>query len=129
MRGSSSTYDAIIVGSGACGAWAAKELTEGGMNVVLLEAGRNLDIARDFPDGAKLRGMGIVGRVRSAIQGQHVQARCPPFSETTKQFYVNDKENPYTTERGNPFLWFRAGNSAADFTPGAGRYTACRITS
>ncbi|EID15516.1 glucose-methanol-choline oxidoreductase [Mycobacterium xenopi RIVM700367] len=107
MRGSSSTYDAIIVGSGACGAWAAKELTEGGMNVVLLEAGRNLDIARDFPDGAKLRGMGIVGRVRSAIQGQHVQARCPPFSETTKQFYVNDKENPYTTERGNPFLWFR----------------------
>ena len=107
MSRSESTYDAIVVGSGASGSWAVKELTEGGLKVVLLEAGRNLDIARDFPADAEVGGMGIVGRVKSAIQGQHVQARCGVFSETTKQFYVNDRENPYTTARGKTFLWFR----------------------
>jgi choline dehydrogenase-like flavoprotein len=107
MSGSESTYDAIVVGSGASGSWAVKELTEGGLKVVLLEAGRNLDIARDFPADAEVGGSGIVGRVKSAIQGQHVQARCPSFSETTKQFYVSDRENPYTTARGETFLWFR----------------------
>jgi choline dehydrogenase-like flavoprotein len=107
MSGSESTYDAIVVGSGASGSWAVKELTEGGLKVVLLEAGRNLDIAHDFPADAEVGGMGIVGRVKSAIQGQHVQARCGLFSETTKRFYVSDKENPYTTTRGKKFLWFR----------------------
>src|ERR1700757_1453371 len=107
MGRSESTYDAIVVGSGASGSWAVKELTEGGLKVVLLEAGRNLDIARDFPADAEVGGSGIVGGVKSAIRGQHVQARCGPFSEITKQFYVNDRDNPYTTARGNTFLWFR----------------------
>nr|WP_236056398.1 GMC family oxidoreductase [Mycobacterium sp. SM1] len=51
--------------------------------------------------------MGIVGRVQSALRGQHVQARCPSFSQATRQFYVSDKDNPYTTARGRTFLWFR----------------------
>ena len=101
------TYDAIVVGSGAAGSWAAKELTQGGLNVVLLEAGRNLDIARDFAADAAIGRMGIAARVRSAIQGQQVQARSPGFSDATKQFYVNDRENPYTTPGGKPFLWIR----------------------
>jgi choline dehydrogenase-like flavoprotein len=107
MPESDPTYDAIVVGSGASGSWAVKELTEGGLNVVLLEAGRNLDIARDFPADAQVGAMGIVGRVKSALQGQHVQAKCPPFSKTTKHFYVNDRENPYTTAQGSRFFWFR----------------------
>jgi choline dehydrogenase-like flavoprotein len=107
MRTSQSTYDAIVVGSGASGSWAVKELTEGGLNVVLLEAGRSLDIAQDFPAEAELRVMGIGGRLKSAIQGQHIQMRCSSFSETTKQFYVSDSENPYTTARKDNFLWFR----------------------
>ena len=107
MRSSESQYDAIVVGSGAAGSWAAKELTEGGLNVVLLEAGRDLDIARDFPADADVGVMGLGGRVKSAIQGQQVQVRCSSFSETTKQFYVSDRQNPYTTSRGNKFLWFR----------------------
>ena len=49
MHRSESTYDAIVVGSGAAGSWAVKELTEGGLSVVLLEAGRNLDVTHDFP--------------------------------------------------------------------------------
>ena len=101
------TYDAIVVGSGASGSWAAKELTEGGLKVVLLEAGKDLDVARDFPADAEMGRIGMVGRVRSALQGQQVQARCPSFSETTKQFYVNDRKNPYRTPRGKPFLWIR----------------------
>ena len=107
MRASESMYDAIVVGSGASGSWAAKELTEGGLNVVLLEAGRNLDIAHDFPADAQLSVMGIAGRVKSAIQGQRVQVRCSSFADTTKQFYVSDRENPYKTARGDKFLWFR----------------------
>ena len=101
------TYDAIVVGSGASGSWAAKELTEGGLKVVLLEAGKDLDVARDFPADAEMGQIGMVGRVRSALQGQQVQARCSSFSETTKQFYVNDRKNPYRTPRGKPFLWIR----------------------
>ena len=107
MRSSESTHDAIVVGSGASGSWAAKELTEGGLNVVLLEAGRDLDVAHDFPADTDVGVMGIGGRVKSAIQGQQVQVRCSSFSATTKQFYVSDRENPYTTARGNKFLWFR----------------------
>jgi choline dehydrogenase-like flavoprotein len=70
------TNDVIVVGSGASGSWAVKELTEGGLKVVLFEAGRNLDIAHDFPADAEVGGGGIVGRVKSAIQGQQVQAPC-----------------------------------------------------
>jgi choline dehydrogenase-like flavoprotein len=68
MRRDEPTYDAIVVGSGASGSWAAKELTEGGLNVVLLEAGKDLDIVRDVPADAEM-GVGMVGRVRSALQG------------------------------------------------------------
>ena len=107
MSRSESTFDAIVVGSGAAGSWAVKELTEGGLNVVLLEAGRNLDLARDFPADATVGAVGMIGRAKAAIQGQPVQAQCAAFSETTKQFYVNDRENPYTTPRGKTFLWYR----------------------
>ncbi len=107
MHRSESTYDAIVVGSGAAGSWAVKELTEGGLKVVLLEAGRDLDIEHDFPAHANAQFGGIAPRAKAAIRGQPIQARCVAFSETTKQFYVNDKENPYTTSPGNKFLWFR----------------------
>lgn len=107
MSRSDSTYDAIVVGSGAAGSWAAKELTEGGLKVVLLEAGRALDLARDFPDDAAAGAIGTASRAISALSGQPVQAQCAAFYETTKQFYVNDRQNPYTTPRGKRFLWYR----------------------
>ncbi len=107
MRSIGSEYDAIVVGSGASGSWAVKELTEGGLKVVLLEAGRDLDIAHDFPVDSAAGGMGIIERAKSAIKGQHVQARCSSFSKTTKHFYVSDRENPYTTTPGKRFFWYR----------------------
>src|ERR1700752_3459494 len=107
MSTSETTYDAIVVGSGAAGSWAAKELTEAGLTVVLLEAGGSLAPAPDFPADATVGAVGMVGRAKAAIQGQPVQAQCAAFSETTKQFYVNDRKNPYTTPRGKTFLWYR----------------------
>ena len=107
MPRSDTTFDAIVVGSGAAGSWAAKELTEGGLQVVLLEAGRELDFSADFPAGATVGAVGMTGRAKAALRGQLIQAQCAAFSETTKQFYVNDRKNPYTTPRGKPFLWYR----------------------
>jgi choline dehydrogenase-like flavoprotein len=107
MNGTHTVYDAIVVGSGAAGSWAVKDLTEGGLKVLLLEAGRKVDIASDFPTGVSTTAMGTVQRVKAAILGQYVQARCGLFSEGTKHFYVSDRENPYTTLRKSPFLWVR----------------------
>jgi choline dehydrogenase-like flavoprotein len=101
------TYDAVVVGSGAAGSWAAKELTEAGLQVVLLEAGRHLDVARDFPAHATGGAMGMTGRAKAALKGQLIQAQCAAFSATTKQFYVDDRKNPYSTPRKKPFLWYR----------------------
>ena len=106
MPGSESTYDAIVVGSGAAGSWAAKELTEGGLNVVLLEAGGTWTSPMTFPPTQRCGVMGIGGASNTPFKGQQVQVRCSSFSETTKQFYVSDRENPYTTARGKKFLWF-----------------------
>jgi choline dehydrogenase-like flavoprotein len=54
-------YDAIVIGSGAAGSWAAKELTEGGLEVVLLEAGPALDAQRDFPSRTPRRPLARLG--------------------------------------------------------------------
>ncbi|MEJ0094642.1 MAG: GMC family oxidoreductase [Methylocella sp.] len=106
-------FDAIVVGSGAAGGWAAKELTERGMRVLLLEAGREVDQIADFPPPGKaghhlVIGNPIVNRARAAIfGGQPIQARCVAFAKPTKRFFVSDRENPYTTPRDKPFNWFR----------------------
>ncbi|HEY5547601.1 MAG TPA: GMC family oxidoreductase [Gemmatimonadaceae bacterium] len=103
-------FDAIVVGSGAAGGWAAKELTERGLRTMLLEAGPQLDPVRDFPKPAPSRSstLQLVNRARATLAGQHVQARCMSFSPITRHLFVNDRDNPYRTEAGAPFNWFRA---------------------
>ena len=49
----STSYDAIVVGSGISGGWAAKELTEKGLRVLLLERGRNVEHVKDYVDATK----------------------------------------------------------------------------
>jgi choline dehydrogenase-like flavoprotein len=104
-------YDAIVVGSGATGGWAAKELTEGGMRVLVLEAGRNLDPMKDFtehlwPFDVKYRGL----RGNREVYGkrQPVQAKCYACDEYGHQFFVDDIDNPYTTADRKPFDWIRS---------------------
>jgi len=106
-RKSGKIYDAIIIGSGASGGMAAKQLTEHGMEVLVLEAGPPVVPERDlgshrWPYDSMYRGFGPPGW---KDQEQWMQATAGEFS---KQFYVNDTEHPYTTDPGKPFLWVRA---------------------
>lgn len=102
-------YDALVIGSGAAGSIAVKELTERGLEVLLLEAGRDITEA-DFvpPAASKPQAMGIslAARVNAGLRGQYTQARRAMFKSSTSPFLVNDLEHPYTTE-GDYFLWIR----------------------
>jgi choline dehydrogenase-like flavoprotein len=103
------TYDAIVVGSGITGGWAAKELTEKGLKTLVLEAGPPILPERDYvehvpPWEMKFRGM----RDRRRLQeDQPIQSTCYACDEWSAKFFVSDKENPYTTEPGKPFRWIR----------------------
>jgi choline dehydrogenase-like flavoprotein len=104
----SKIFDAIVVGSGAAGSFAAKTLTEAGLDTLLLEAGPRLDPSRDFPPpGPADRPGSLTERIRAAFSGQAVQARCTGYRGFARHLYVDDRENPYTTSRGKPFYWIR----------------------
>ncbi|HSO74665.1 MAG TPA: FAD-binding protein, partial [Blastocatellia bacterium] len=103
-------YDAIVVGSGATGGWAAKELTEKGMRVIVLEAGRNLDPEKDFnehtwPYEVKYRG---TLSNREVFRGrQPIQSKCYACNEYGHHLFVDDIDNPYTTPDRKQFDWIR----------------------
>lgn len=101
------TYDAIVIGSGISGGWAAKELCDHGVKTLLLERGRNVVHLKDYPTattppwGFKHRGEMPL----SVTKENPVVSRCYAFSEATDQFFVKDKEHPYIQEK--PFDWIR----------------------
>lgn len=102
-------YDALIVGSGASGGWVAKELTERGMQVLVLEAGPPRLPTRDFtehvwPYQLKFRGF---RDQQALLENQPVQRLCYACDEYSHQFFVNDHENPYTFPADKPFMWIR----------------------
>ncbi|MEK8174964.1 NAD(P)-binding protein [Streptomyces sp. M19] len=94
-------YDALVIGSGAAGSIAVKELTERGLEVLLLEAGRDISEA-DFipppPTQPRAMSIGLGGRLRSGLKGQYVQARRAMFKEQTSPFLVNDFKHPYSSD-------------------------------
>ncbi len=102
-------YDAIVVGSGISGGWAAKELTEAGLNTLVLEAGRSIDPASDYAEhdpSWSFRYRGLGDRKRLA-ERQQVQRTCYACDEAASKFFVDDIDNPYSTPDGKPFLWIR----------------------
>ncbi len=114
------TYDAIVVGSGITGGWAAKELCEKGLKVLLLERGRNVEHG-DYPTATK-DPWNFAHRLSLSKEDKercYVQSRHYSYREDNKHFYINDKENPYDeTKRfdwvrgdivgGRSMLWARA---------------------
>jgi choline dehydrogenase-like flavoprotein len=107
-------YDAIVVGSGATGGYAAKELAERGLEVLVLEAGPYLK--EDwFRTGAHQVSVGSLSRVLPFIKGQHNQARYSLFSPENAFMFVNDRKNPYTYPRGDYYLWVRGRNVGGRF--------------
>ncbi len=102
-------YDAIVIGSGISGGWAAKELSEKGLTVLVLEAGRTIDPARDYLMNAPAFEFDYryLGDVRKLTARQSVQRKCYACDEGATQFFVDDVDNPYTTPDGKSFDWIR----------------------
>jgi choline dehydrogenase-like flavoprotein len=104
---SANTYDAIVVGSGISGGWAAKELTEKGLKTLLLERGRNIEHIKDYVNANKApwefehRG----GRTQKMIDEHPVLKRDYVLTEVNQEYWVNEKESPYVEVK--PFDWFR----------------------
>ena len=100
-------YDAIVVGSGISGGWAAKELTEKGLKVLMLERGRNIEHIKDYVNADKEawdyphRG----GRTQQMIEDYPVLKRDYPLNETNLDYWCSDKDHPYTETKR--FDWFR----------------------
>lgn len=102
------TYDAIVIGSGISGGWAAKELCEKGLKTLVLERGRLVEHIKDYPTmnldpwDHELRG-GLTPEERN----KHNKAgRMGFIGKDTEHFWANDEENPYTEIK--PFTWARA---------------------
>ena len=102
-----SEYDAIVVGSGISGGWAAKELTEKGLRVLLLERGRNVEHIKDYVNATKgpwqyaHRG----GRTKAMEELYPVLKRDYPLNEKNLAFWASDKDSPYTEVKR--FDWYR----------------------
>ncbi len=100
-------YDAIVVGSGISGGWAAKELTEKGLKVLMLERGRDIEHVKDYVNANKEawdfphRGE----RSQQMIMDYPVLKRDYPLNETNLDFWASDKDSPYTEIKR--FDWFR----------------------
>lgn len=100
-------YDAIVIGSGISGGWAAKELTQKGLKTIMLERGRNVEHVKDYTSATKdpwdfpHRG----GRTQQMIEDYPVLKRDYPLNEKNLSYWVNEKESPYVEVKR--FDWYR----------------------
>jgi choline dehydrogenase-like flavoprotein len=101
------TYDAIVIGSGISGGWAAKELCEKGLRTLVLERGRDVKHIVDYPT-ATLNPWELAHRNKLSDtfrQENPVATKCYALDEATQHFFVKDAEHPYVQEK--PFDWIR----------------------
>lgn len=101
------TFDAIVIGSGISGGWAAKELCEQGMKTLVLERGRNVQHLVDYPTMMKNpwdfpHRNNLTQQIK---EDNPVVSKCYAFREDAMHFFVKDKEHPYLQEK--PFDWIR----------------------
>ena len=104
---SQNTYDAIVIGSGISGGWAAKELCEQGLKTLVLERGRDIKHIKDYPTANKHpwefphRGQ----MTSDFIKENPLITKSAGFGEDTAHFFIKDKDHPYVQEK--PFDWIR----------------------
>lgn len=100
-------FDAIVIGSGISGGWAAKELTEKGLKTIMLERGQNIEHIKGYVNANKdpweIPHHG--SRTQQMLNDHPVLKRDYVLSEANLDYWVNEKESPYTETK--PFDWFR----------------------
>jgi choline dehydrogenase-like flavoprotein len=103
---SQQTYDVVVVGSGATGGWAAKQLSEAGLKVALLEAGRAVS-PKEFTEHMPSYKLKYRDHSPEIVRTRPIQKQCYACMEYNYEWFVNDLENPYSTPAGKPFTWQR----------------------
>lgn len=101
------TFDAIVIGSGISGGWAAKECCDRGLKTLVLERGRDIQHIKDYPTATK-NPWDFQHRMRipeAELKENPVISKCYAYGEDTHHFFVKDKEHPYIQEK--PFDWIR----------------------
>ncbi|MFT7419890.1 MAG: choline dehydrogenase-like flavoprotein [Algoriphagus sp.] len=107
MTEKDNTYDAIVIGSGISGGWAAKELCEKGLKTLVLERGRNVEHLKDYPTATKApwdfkyRG----GMSKAFVDDNPLITKAAGFGADTAHFFIEDADHPYVQEK--PFDWIR----------------------
>lgn len=101
------TFEAIVIGSGMSGGWAAKELTEKGLKTLVLERGKSVSHIKDYPTTNMYPWeFEHRGEMPHDIQKENpVVSRCYAFKEDSAHFFVKDTAHPYIQEK--PFDWIR----------------------
>lgn len=101
------SFDAIVIGSGISGGWAAKELCDHGLQTLVLERGRNVEHIKDYPTATKApwefphRGQ----MSREFLRANPLISKAAGFGEDTAHFFIKDADHPYVQEK--PFDWIR----------------------
>src|SRR6187402_2378907 len=103
--GDNNTYDAIVIGSGISGGWAAKELSEKGLKTLVLERGRDVAHVKDY-DTAFMHPWQFTNHlVKSEKDREDNPIQSQAYDEGSRHFFVSDKEHPYIQDK--PFRWIR----------------------
>ena len=101
------TYDAIVIGSGISGGWAAKELCEQGLKTLVLERGRMVEHLKDYPGMNnhpwEFKHRGYITQPQR--QKNPLISKAAGYSEDTQHFFIEDADHPYVQEK--PFDWIR----------------------
>jgi len=111
VRETSEDYDAIVIGSGMTGGWAAKEFCEKGFRTLMIERGRLVEHRKDYVgEGRPPWEMPFRNRVAKETLDRDypVQQKCYALSDSSKHFFGNDRDLPYHTPDDAPFAWIRA---------------------
>ncbi len=100
-------FDAIVIGTGISGGWAAKELTEKGLKTLVLERGRMVRHIEDYPtmNMHPWEFEGGITKTQKIYKDHPKQTRTGQITEHSKHFFVNDNDHPYNEAK--PFNWIR----------------------